>query len=332
MIIATLTALFSCDGSGDAPDGMQLVRGGEDVGYYFYAPEEWTVANNGEISAAYASKIDVTSVTLVPTKAPMSDIESYFENALTEFTFALTNEPSISECDFGNADKAHKAIYEFEYEKHPMRTMQIFAEYGDRFYIFTFTAQLAERSEGKSYYDFYLDKLQSIIDNVRFTDKTDTPNAENYEKDSDGYLLVSDESICGYELYIHPDWQVRYAQTNISIITDGGANANITEATSVGVSRDEYWENRKRELSSFVTNLNVISEGVETTLGNSTWAFAYEYTYEYGGGTYHVYQIIAVAGAWPIQDGYVFTYTSPESEYTNHLEEFIKMSEKVNFK
>ncbi len=332
LLIAAMAVLFSCGENGDAPDGMQLVRGGEDVGYYFYAPEEWTIANNGQISASYASKIDVTSVTLAPAAAPMADIESYFENALTEFTFDLTNEPTLTECDFGNADSAYKTVYEFEYEKHPMRMMQIFATYDDRFYIFTFTAQLAERSEGESYYDFYLEKVQSVIDNIRFTSITNTLDAPEYEKDSDGYLLVSDESLCGYELYIHPDWQVRYAQANISIVTDGGTNANITEATSVGVGRDEYWENRKTELSAFVENLTVISEGVETTLGNSSWAFAYEYTYEYAGVTYHVYQIIAVAGTWPLQDGYVFTYTAPESEYANHLEEFKNMSKKVNFR
>ena len=79
--IAILTLFASCGGGDDLPEGMQLVRGGDDVGYYFYAPEEWTVANNGEISAAYASKIDISSVTFAPSSAPMGDIASYFENA-----------------------------------------------------------------------------------------------------------------------------------------------------------------------------------------------------------------------------------------------------------
>lgn len=332
LIIAFLALFVSCSGGGDLPDGMQLVRGGEEIGYYFYAPEEWTVANNGEISAAYASQIDISSVTFAPSKAPMSDIESYFENAKAEFTFELKNESNIETCDFGNADSAHKVVYEFEYEKHPFRTMQIFVNYGERFYIFTFTAQLVERGEGKTYYDFYLDKVQSIIDNFEFKDVTGTQSAPEYSADSDGYLLVSDKDICGYDFYIHPDWQVRYAQTNIGITSIDGANANITEATSIGVSRDEYWNNRKEELEEFVDNLTVISESVETTLGNAEWAFAYEYTYEYNGQTYHVYQIIAVAGNWPFQDGYVFTYTAPENVYATHHEEFKKMAEKVNFR
>lgn len=330
--IAILTLFASCGGGDDLPEGMQLVRGGDDVGYYFYAPEEWTVANNGEISAAYASKIDISSVTFAPSSAPMGDIASYFENAKAEFAFELKSESDIEPCDFGNADSAHKVVYEFEYEKHSFRTMQIFVSYGQRFYIFTYTAQLAERGEDKTYYDFYLEKIQSIIDNFKFVAITGTQNTPEYGADSDGYLLVSDKDICGYDFYVNPNWQVRYAETNIGISLNDGANANITEATSIGVSRDEYWTNRQEELKAFVDNLTVIEESKETRLGNAEWAFAYEYTYEYAGEVYHVYQIIAVAGNWPFQDGYVFTYTAPESVYEEHLNDFEKMAEKVNFR
>ena len=332
LLFAILFSFISCDGTNDAPEGMQLVRGGDEIGYYFYAPEEWTVANNGDISAAYASKIDITSVTLAPAKAPMGDIESYFESSLAEFTYTLTNTPTLDECDFGNAEWAYKTVYEFKYEDHDFRAMQVFASYSERFYIFTYTAQLVDRTEGESYYDFYLTKIQSVMENVRFCDISGEETAPEYEADADGYLLVSDKKICGYDLYIHPDWQVRYAQANIGIITEGGANANITEATSIGVSRDEYWNKRKEELARFTTELNVIQESVEATLGNSEWAFAYEYTYKYSNTTYHVYQIIAVAGDWPLQDGYVFTYTAPESIYAENLDAVLKMIEKVKFR
>ena len=332
LIITILAVFTSCGGDGNLPEGMQLVRGGEDIGYYFYAPEEWTVANNGDISAAYASKIDISSVTFAPSAAPMSDITSYFENALAEFTFELTNTPTIEACDFGNADSAFKTVYDYNYEEHPFRSMQIFVTYGERFYIFTFTAQLANRSEDQTYYDFYLEKVQSVIDNFEFTAISGTDAVPEYEADGDGYLLVSDKNICGYDFYVNPDWKVRYAETNIGISTTDGANANITEATSVGVAPQTYWENRQAELSAFVENLTVIKENAETTLGNAEWALAYEYTYEYNGSVYHIYQIIAVAGTWPLQDGYVFTYTAPENLYDAHLEEFNEMVKKVNFR
>ena len=334
ILLISLISLVACGGNDGVPDGMQLVRGGEEYGYYFYAPEEWTVANNGEISAAYASKIDVTSVTLAPAAAPLGDIESYFENALSEFTYEITNTPTVSECDFGNATSAYKVIYEFKYSDHDFRAMQIFASFGDRFYIFTFTAQLVERSEGVTYYDFYLEKLQKVIDNVKFVEKEGEPQTPSYAKDNDGYLLVSDGKICGYDFYIHPDWSVRYAQSNIGIQKPDGSSVNITEATSVGVSYKEYFKTRKEELSAIVENLEVIGseDGTATSLGNSTWAFAFEYTYQYGGVLYHVYQVIAVAGEWPMQDGYVFTYTAPEAHYEANFEDVRKMAEKVNFR
>lgn len=330
---ALILSLFSCEKNDGAPEGMQLVRGGEEYGYNFYAPEEWTVANNGDIAAAYASKIDVSSVTLAPAKAPLSDIQSYFESSLAEFSYEITNTPELSACDFGNAESAYKAIYDFKYGEHSFRSMQIYASFSGRFYIFTFTAQLVERGDGVTYYDFYLEKVQKVIDNVKFTEIT-SPAAPEYSKDSDGYLLVSDKKICGYELFIHPEWSVRYAQSNIGISRPDGASANISEATSVGVSYKQYFENRIEELSKLVTDIEVLSgeNGTETALGNSTRAIAYEYTYKYNGISYHVYQIIAVAGDWPVQDGYVFTYTAPESVYELHLAEVTKMIEKVNFR
>ena len=332
LVFTLLLFLVSCNGNDGAPDGMQLVRGGNDVGYYFYAPEEWTVANNGEISAAYTSKLDVTSMTFAPASAPMADMESYFESALSEFTYELTNTPTLESCDFGNATSAYKTVYEFKYENYDFRAMQIFVSYGERFYIFTYTAQLVERTSGETYYDFYLSDIQSVIQNFTFTDITEAPAPIEYEKDSDGYLLVSDKNICGYDLYIHPDWSVRYAAANIGALTTGGASLNITESTSVGVSRDEYWERRQTELSQLVTNLHIEGEHIETRLGNSTWAFAYEYTYTYASRQYHVYQIVAVVGTWPLQDGYVFTYTAPEDIYDDNLDEVLKMIEKVNFR
>ena len=51
LILATLLSLAlltSCKKS-DAPEGLQLVKGGADYAYSFYAPEEWVVANLGDM-------------------------------------------------------------------------------------------------------------------------------------------------------------------------------------------------------------------------------------------------------------------------------------------
>ena len=44
-LLASVFSLVACADTTGLPEGMQLVRGGEEYGYYFYSPEEWTVAN-----------------------------------------------------------------------------------------------------------------------------------------------------------------------------------------------------------------------------------------------------------------------------------------------
>ena len=70
ILIATLCAsmfcLTSCSDGESLPEGMQLIAGGESLGYYFYGPEEWTVSNIGEIKSAYASRVDTSSASSLP--------------------------------------------------------------------------------------------------------------------------------------------------------------------------------------------------------------------------------------------------------------------------
>jgi len=80
LIIISIFALASCKDTGDVPEGMQLVGGGEGKGYYFYAPEEWTVTSLGGIDAAYVSNVNTTSVTFTEIDA---DTLEYDENTST---------------------------------------------------------------------------------------------------------------------------------------------------------------------------------------------------------------------------------------------------------
>ena len=88
-IIIILTALCGCSQTADAPDGMQLVRGSDALGYYLYSPIGWIVASQGKIASSYVSTIDSTSVTLVEAKMPEGTIKEYFEAAKADFTFDI---------------------------------------------------------------------------------------------------------------------------------------------------------------------------------------------------------------------------------------------------
>ncbi len=347
-LVILILGLSSCGNDG-APEGMQLVSGGEELGYYFYAPEEWTVSNLGEVKAAFVSNLDTTSVSFTELdkndfEKPSADLsdesyffESFFNDTKSEFPadteYLLNGEP----CTFGSgeekADRAAKYTYSYTYDGHKFGFMQILVSHDGNYYVFTYCAMLEEKTDGKTRYDYYLEKLGSIIESFRFVGRSGgTSEAPEYERDGDGYILVSEKKLSGFELYVPDTYEVDYSSAIVSATREDGTNITLTEATKTGLTADSYWTLRKEELSAIVGEITVIQENVSTKLGNnSQWAFAYEYTYEYGGETYHVYQINAVDGPMLFAKGYCFTFTAKEENYEKHGEELQKIIEKVKF-
>ena len=331
-IITLALSLCGCSQTADAPEGMQLVRGSDELGYYLYSPAGWIVANQGKIASSYVSTIDSTSVTLVEAKMPEGTVKEYFEAAKADFTFDIEVKNEGGEpiaCKLGNAEEAHQFIYDYEYSDFKFRTMQIFAKFEGRFYILTFTSQLTKRDEEQTYYDFHLqNSLPMIVDNIKFVTKTGTESTPEYPE-VNGYLLVSDKELCGFDMYVPKDYTVDYSDGIVSVTRADGANITVSKSTATGVTIKDYWANRKNELEVIVGAVTEIdvnkSEGV--TLGNLTTAAAYEYTYEFGGVKYHVYQVFGVN----VFDGYAFTYTAPEAVYEEHIAEALDIAARLEF-
>ena len=329
VIIISALSLAGCDNPSDTPAGMQLVRGGDDIGYYFYSPEGWIVSSQGNIAASYVSTLDTTSVTLVEAEMPEVTVDEYFERSLGDFTFEVKVTKRDADFKLGNAESAKQYIYEYEYSGFKFRTMQIFATYGERFYVFTFTAQLTERQGGVSYYEHHLNgSLKSITDNVKFVKKSGEPATPEYPE-VDGYLLVSNRDLCGFDLYVTKDYAVDYSDGIVSVTRKDGSNVTVSKATRTGVSIKTYWETRKKELAAIVGEVTEIKvnnvDGV--TLGNLTTAASYEYTYELGGVKYHVYQVFGVNSF----DGYAFTFTAPEAVYADRIAEALDIASRIEF-
>ena len=347
----SLSCLASCGGS-DTPSGMQLVYGGEKAGYYFYAPEEWTISNAGEIKSAYVSRVDTTSVSfaeVLPEKfLPIAEVNaedyffnSYFNESLSEFpitakvSVTLNGENAVFGKAGEEADKAVKYTYNYEYAEHKFGFMQILMKEGDRYFIFTYCALLEEKKDGKTYYDYYLeDKILPIIENFRFTAKTENEPEKVYKKDKDGFILISQSKLAGFDLYVPQTFVPDYSSAIVSATHKDGSNINIAEATMTGnnVTVADYWNFRKTELSAIVTDIKEIKINEPVKLGNSDAAFSYEYTFVYNGQTYRVYQIYAIEGPLLLQEGYVFTYTAKNENFDLHFEEIKSVVEKVDFK
>ena len=329
-LLLSVFGLTSCKSGDELPEGMQLVRGGAEYGYNLYAPEEWTVSNRGDIACAYVSKLDSTNVTLVEAETPEGEIKDYFNGEMAKMPFPVTVGVECEATSFGNATRAYKATYTYEYGEAEIGVMQIFAYSGERFYIFTYTSTTKEKEGGVSHYDFYLEKLSSIIENVTFLEKSGEVAAPEYERTEDGWLIVSDKGLAGFVLAVPECYSVDYSSGIVSVTREDGTNISMSKATYTGVDKDSYWQKRKADLTPFVdktvdgegkeiTTLKEVEGGISVAveLEGVKWAYSYEYTYRLEGEEYHVYQVLIVKG----MNGFVFTYTASEADYASHIDE-----------
>ena len=353
--LLSLLLLCGCGDEYDTPEGMQLVGGGEDEGYFFFAPEEWTVANVSGLDCVYVSRVDTTSVSFaeinpdvfVKPDPTVSDekffLEEYFNSTVSEFPeTTVLGENNGVRCLLGTGDtKADEAVkYTYNYivksgysdAEQRVAFMQIFAVNNGRFYILTYAATLEEKTEGVTTFDHYLEKLQTVIDNFRFTDaEVKAETKTEYPKDSDGDILASDEDLAGFELYVPKDFNVDYSSAIISATHEDGSNITMTRATATGNTIQNYWEFRKKELSFYVSEITDIGTNPhEAELSNADNAAVCEYTYKYNGKTFHVYQVFAVTGGL-FGKGYIFTYTALEDNYALHLDDINRILTKVKF-
>lgn len=328
LALSPLTLLTSCGGDADLPEGMQCARGGEDVGYYFYVPEEWTVANQGSISGAYVSRVNRTSVTYTECPMPEQTLDEYFAASLAEFptepVVTVSGEPTT----FGNAEVARKYVYRYKYQDVSYGFFQIFACFEGRFGVFTYSAErtVAEGSE-TSRYDTYLEKAQSVAEHFRYVAKSGSHTPQLPEADADGYRLVSDKRVCGFSLYLPDELTVADASGAVNASFADGASLSLSRATETGVDIGTYWERRREELSAITTDFILIESNVQATLANCNHAASFEYTYRYNGKTYHVYQVMGTTTF----SGYVFTYTAEEAGFASHWETVSAILSRVTF-
>ncbi len=357
LIFAALSAMLMLVGCKDdeAPDGMRLVRGGSDVGYYFYGPEEWTVANLGDIACTYVSKIDTTSVTFTETvKLDMTNDE-YFNSEAEKFNFDIKLVSTAKNVPFGSGSNfGDEFVYTYEYGGYSYTTRQIFVTNADRFYIFTYTASNQLKTDDTSAYSYYMDKVNLIIENFSFTDKTESQAEDvTYERDSDGYILISDESICSFKLYVPDAYKPDYSSMLVCASRDDGSYVTVSTVTYTSVTVKEYINTRISDIKGFADKTSDPESGKSEALveviksyteetdsdGNTKTTFSFraltngdkgiefEYKYTLDGTEYHVYQVYFTSG----QNAYMFTYTAEEENYESHLEEANTILDKIEY-
>lgn len=324
LIFALALSLASCSGEEAAPEGMKAASDATRVGYKLYVPEEWTVSNLEGITAAYVSTLDSSSVSLVEAELPEGTFSEYFEESRKDFPTEPRDVKS-EEALFGNAHEAVKYTYNYEYSNHTFGFMQVFIRFGERFFIFTYAALLENKTDEKSYYAYHLEDVQAIMDNAFFTTAETDTDKPVYDSE-DGYMLVSDKALSGFSLYLPDSYSVTVSSGIVAADSTRGATVTVMKMTIGQISFSDYWELRKTELSNIFGKITEISKNTPVKIGNVTIAYEYEYTYEFSGETYRVYQVFLATGS-----GYAFTFTATEDSYASHAEELEKIMEKIVF-
>ena len=366
LIVLGVFALVSCSGDGvEVPEDMQLVLENKEDGYVFFGPKGWIVANQGDVAATFLSNFNKTSITFTRADMPTErdaegkvDFGAYFTATMASFPYEITMSVNGENANFGTADagadRAVSFVYSYTADGELYTAKQILLTRGEDFFIFTYAATGGVEDEAGAYRT-YLPKANLVIESFIFTEKGEVANSEvDAVKDEDGYVLSSDKSIAGFELFLPEDYELYDNSTLVSAKITDGANISLTRATETGLGVLDYLLGRREDMSVICDNFTDIKIGVakevnteseyfdsweldilpefdgELKFGDLTEAgniVSYEYTYERGGNVYHVYQVIGANSFY----GYVFTYTALEAEYTQHLEEVKTILEKVKF-
>lgn len=364
-LIAALLTFASCGGEQSSitvPEGMQIISQSKEDGYVFFGPDAWTVANQAGMGVSYLSGINTTSITFAKAEVPESglgkeSLKEYFNSTKAAFPYK-ESVTVITECEptnFGNADKAYKYVYTYKYGDYDIACMQVLVVHSEKLFIFTYTSYGSVTDETSSY-RMYIDRAQKAMDNFLFTTDIGDNEQINTEpkRDEDGYVLISDNALTGFDLYVPESYEVVDSSAIVLAKINGKASISLTRATETGVNILHYLNKRHEDMAAITENFTDIKVSVTTNYNKEssvfdTWAISvmpevdsslsfgnlekkttasYEYKFTYAGTEYHVFQVLGVGRF----DGYVFTYTATEDEYSTHLYEVMEIiKSKVNF-
>jgi len=298
VFISTLS-LFACK-KNDAPKGMQLARGSEDIGYCFYVPEEWTVSNLPGISTAYVSTITSTSVSFAEINATEFEYDAekttakdyflneYFFKATEKFptkpmpvsteenaaiTAELISDIGADQAAEHRPDIAKKYVFQYKYKSgdnyYTYRFTQIYIVKGERYYIMQYfgTAEKFE-SDGTT----KIEKFQNQYDSDTYLEKfescrrnlklfsTPAKNPQVNEGHPAEFAVVSDKKLAGFIMEAPTTFKVDISNAVVSLTASDGANVTITKAVGLNQNANDYMMQRKEELLQIVTDFEWITE------------------------------------------------------------------------
>lgn len=352
-VLAAVGALsffaVSCGEDALAPEGMQVARGGEDEGYYFYVPDGWVVANYGDFASAYVSKANPTAVTFAEAEMPESgkdgfsadEAKAYFADSMKGLAYAEGMKISVNgeEAGFGNA-KGFKFDFTYDYPREDggvikYRSLQYLIARGERLYVFQYSSRDVApdySSDGKTYFDIYLEadentvNASDVIAQFKFLEK-EPVTAPKTAGSSGELVLVSDKDTAGFNFYAPSDSVPVSTGALVQHDLGGGSSVAISELvlSTTAEHPDKYFEGIRVNMEKAFGTVNHLNPATvenenRISVTGANWGYVYEYSYSYGGEDYRGCMIIIGK-----QDGllsrsyYAFTYTAKTASYDKAL-------------
>ena len=338
-IVALLVALLSVGvlascvkKENAAPNGM-MIASAAGADYYLYVPTTWNLNTFYGISGAYRDPSAQSTVSVNRYSAAAFCTEegadrnaAWWEQICLPLLRerALNGEVTIHEDDahatvLGGADASYRHTSAVTDGK-SLHFVQVVAERGGYFYLFTFTAT-------DELYEFCIDDVEKMLKEFIFSDEPYVPEDYAWKPAKvtapEGMKVASSDEVA-YRFYVPKSWTVDYDR-RIFAAYEPNDRTNVSVApywpSTDGMSIAEFFtmENDLMRQTADVENYTLISyeSGENITLGGRP-AARYEFTYTVGGNTYRYIQVIALyKGMF-----YTVTYTADEEHFAAHLDEW----------
>ena len=334
-VILVIGGLSACAATSEVPDGYQYATCG---GEYFrlFVPTQWTVNTESGISSAFLAARDArVSMVEVPFVTDDTKEEIPLEQFVAAHDAELANLSAYTrEKTFNSTLAGYRAVditYTATVGGEGFRFRQVMTCVVGRCYLFTYSAPTEK-------FDAYLNTVDEILENITFEsapfegeDQRKIP--ENVEV-PEGMKLISDNEVA-YRFFAPESWirDVRNGQNLVYVSEEDRSNVSMISydyGVETAFSAEEYWKECKDRYVDALENFTVLSEE-EILLKNGDngekKAMVYEYTYELGGVTYHVRQMICYVGMV-----YTMTYTALPEHYEAHLEDVLAMEQALYFR
>lgn len=328
LMLLMMLGAVSCVKTKDVPDDYMSVSHADEI-FNLYVPKSWQSNMDSGVSGGYSS----LTTGIMASASTLSGyetvtLEECAKATVESFEATLTDFKKLT--DFQKTTLGSCAALRFDYSMLSSgRTLHFrctLVKKDDTLTVLSCCAPEESFESNETVFDD-IALYFSFRDPSEIEKETEEPFVFEDENTPAGYQLAA-RSKYEFRFYVPKSWTVD-TSGNIPSATASATDRSNVSLTSFTVKQGvmngkEYWENFKKD---YRFELNEIATDENAKLGDYN-AFSAEYTATVGENTYHVKQVFLTTASII----YIFTYTSDEAHYAEHLEQVDTMLSLFEFK